>query len=278
MKTSFLPQRLFVLLAIVLPFWALTACNNDDGEDGSGPDTSKPTITLISDTEETVSAGSNLNIRATLSDDRQLASVRIEIHDAFDGHTHEKTSNTFALDTVIQTGNVRSFDVNINVLIPTDASTGPYHVMLNALDASGNIADFQEIDLTVTSASAPRIDSLLVNELVPAPEVIVNLTAGSDSLPQLVRVEVSDDQALDSLWLSIAEEDHDHDKTNDGEEPLYEVKIDIPLGAATYEHSYSFPFRRNQLENDKHYVLRIRVKDAQGNNTVREQEFHVFLQ
>lgn len=78
MKTRNIPTIL--LLAVVAAF---TSCANEES------DNEKPLIVLSEPAEEEAYApGSSIHFVVTLSDNMALASYKVNIHGAFDGHTH----------------------------------------------------------------------------------------------------------------------------------------------------------------------------------------------
>lgn len=137
----------FVLLA--------TACSDD-----SEVDTTKPTID-ISFTEafpkncETIYFGEAFVLKLRFSDNVELGSFSIDIHNNFDHHSHstevtecslapiKEPVNPFVLieDYSIPTG-LNEYETNISVLIPTEnegelLDEGDYHFFISLTDKEG---------------------------------------------------------------------------------------------------------------------------------------------
>jgi hypothetical protein len=267
--------RLALLLAFATALIS-PACKKDDGN-GLGPDLTKPVIAVSNPASlaATATAGGSLPLVFRVTDDRALSQIRIEAHNAFDGHGHGKTAalQAWSLDTIISATGRTSFDVNLSLRIPDSAATGPYHIVLNALDASGNAATFVEIDVVLSSPSAPTVSDFRLNN-TPYPttaEIELSLPAGADSLPQLITALVEDDIALQRIDVVLA---HGHDKTA---HEVYEATFSNLVGTRSYALSTRFPFRRADLEHNGHYILIIKVLDTQGNYTFFTRELHVTL-
>ncbi|WCM43398.1 DUF4625 domain-containing protein [Flavobacterium sp. CBA20B-1] len=125
----------FALVSLI----AISSCSDDDAM----VDTTKPTVEILAPTDhQEVEPGSVLNIKANLADNVGLASYKIEIHSAEDGHEH-KAKQLLATDfeyTSVQevSGNATSHSVDHNVSIPTDVAEEHYHVGITVIDVNGN--------------------------------------------------------------------------------------------------------------------------------------------
>ncbi|WP_051205286.1 DUF4625 domain-containing protein [Salinimicrobium xinjiangense] len=132
----------FVIAATLV----FTSCSDDD----TVVDTQKPTITIVEPhTEEEFVPGSVLLFEAVFTDNVELASYKIEIHEDFDEHTHafNKSSqdlNPFAYEQTftIPAGRT-SFEATQEIAIPAELngqpiSEGAYHLGVFVTDKSGN--------------------------------------------------------------------------------------------------------------------------------------------
>ncbi len=82
---------LFLTSLILLGTAAFTSCEKDD------VDNEKPVIRLIAPEEdEEIRPGSDIHFDVEFSDNVALASYKVNIHGAFDGHTHSATLSTRA--------------------------------------------------------------------------------------------------------------------------------------------------------------------------------------
>lgn len=125
----------------------LTSCSSDDD---ATPDTQNPSISIVEPhDEEEVAPGSELHFEAVFTDNVELASYKIEIHDAFDDHTHSimKSShenNPWSWSQVFEIpAGLTSYEAVEHIDIPTEIngeaiSEGHYHFGLYVTDAAGN--------------------------------------------------------------------------------------------------------------------------------------------
>lgn len=132
-----------LLIAAIL----FTSCSEDDD---TVVDTSRPEITIVEPhAEDEIAPGNELHFEATFTDNVELASYKIEIHDDFDEHNH--VMNKMAQDlnpwSYEQTFNIpagqTSFDADHHIEIPAEIngnpiSEGAYHLGVFVTDISGN--------------------------------------------------------------------------------------------------------------------------------------------
>ncbi len=138
-------KRLWLLPLAAIAF---TACKKDE------PDTTAPTISISTPTnEQKVAIGGSFKLSGTISDDMELASYQVDIHEA-EGHSHDHKSGDHDHSEEWEvkknfniTGTSHTVDVNFGV--PSNAEKGEYHVIINALDKAGNAATFVEITIDV---------------------------------------------------------------------------------------------------------------------------------
>ena len=107
-------------------------------------DTQKPTVQIQSPTNhQEIPLQSVLQVKALLKDNAALASYKIEIHSAEDGHQHRPNSSTAAVDfhyeeTFTVDTAVSELMVQQSINIPANAKEQHYHVGLFVLDKAGN--------------------------------------------------------------------------------------------------------------------------------------------
>lgn len=142
MKTSI---KLFLPVLAAAGF--LTSCSNDDD---AVIDTQKPTISIDEPhNEDEVAPGGELHIEAVFTDNVELASYKIEIHEDFDDHTHavNKSShdvNPWSYDEVVPIpAGQTSFEAIHHLDVPTQIngetiSEGTYHLGIYLTDTAGN--------------------------------------------------------------------------------------------------------------------------------------------
>lgn len=271
--------RIHSLLALMVLGSALvgTSCKSDD-DAGPGPDVNRPTITVTNPASlaATVSAGGAVPLQFEVADDRTLSQIRIEAHSAFDGHGHGKTAaiTAWSLDTIINAAGRSTFNVTLSIGVPDSAATGPYHLIINALDESGNAAHFVEMEVTVTSPSAPTVSNFQLNGMESIDHFDVVLAGGTDSLPQTLTALVQDDVALQEIEVMVMEHSQMEDTTAS---PLYEAHFENLVGTSNYNLSTILPFRRADLMHNGHYHIILKVRDTEGNYTVYSRDIYVVL-
>ncbi|MDR3129425.1 MAG: DUF4625 domain-containing protein [Tannerellaceae bacterium] len=120
----------------------LNACN-DEG------DTEKPVIDLIKPEKGAylaIGGEHGVHFEMKLSDNDALNSYRVQIHDAFDGHDHQKTRSDdpepFFYDSVFtDIHGQRNANVHHHaIMIPEGVTEGNYHMEVYCTDISGNQA------------------------------------------------------------------------------------------------------------------------------------------
>ncbi|MGB0176073.1 MAG: DUF4625 domain-containing protein [Owenweeksia sp.] len=93
--------------------------------------------------------GSTLSIFGTVSDDTDLAEVRISLEEEHDGHEHKSTlqeviyEEDFDLTGPADTNWDFQADGNVNIVIPSDAQAGHYVLRIIAVDNEGNMNIFE---------------------------------------------------------------------------------------------------------------------------------------
>lgn len=126
----------------------LASCSNDDD---AVVDTQAPVIAVAEPHDEDVIApGGEIHFEAMFTDNVELASYKIEIHNVFDDHTHSAVKQTDAQDNpwsysevfTIPAGQT-SFEATNHIEIPTEingqpVSEGAYHFGVYVTDAAGN--------------------------------------------------------------------------------------------------------------------------------------------
>lgn len=136
----------FAFLGLVI----ISSCNSDD------IDTTKPIIEIISPTnDQTILPESILNVDANLSDNVGLASYKIEVHPAEDGHEHKAsqlTTEDFEYTFVGESlNNAATYKIKHSINIPTNVTQEHYHVGITVIDKNGNQSQqFVEVFLGVT--------------------------------------------------------------------------------------------------------------------------------
>ena len=146
-------KQILTYAFLVLGTISFVACSDDD--DGN-VDTEKPVIVLNEPTEgEIFTVGSEIHIDADFSDNVALASYKIDIHSADDGHTHknEEEGEWHYTETHLIEGDLKNHHIHSHIDIPTtvdgtDIMLGHYHLGIYLVDTSGNEQQlFTEIEI-----------------------------------------------------------------------------------------------------------------------------------
>lgn len=120
-----------ILLISCIATGLLSACKQTDK--------TKPTVTFHSPADSSVYiAGTDLPFAADFFDDENLAQYKIDIHDNFDGHKHDKFLATIWNRIIIENINGTQTPISRNISIPDSTAAGWYHFQLSAVDESGN--------------------------------------------------------------------------------------------------------------------------------------------
>lgn len=142
--------KLNSILTLFVAALFLTACSSDDD---ATPDTDKPAITIIEPhNEDEFAPGGEIHFEALFTDNVELRSYKIEIHDDFDGHDHATTKssqetnemNPWSFDeTFTIPAGETSFNAEQHIDIPSvingnPISEGRYHFGVFLTDAAGN--------------------------------------------------------------------------------------------------------------------------------------------
>lgn len=152
MKTNKFYTTIVTVLLSVLSI-ALTACGSDD--DDNTKDMTYPVISDVGITANPIDCqvynrGSVIPFNYIFSDDTELGSYNIEIHNNFDHHTHSTSSADctkdedkkpvkpwiFNQDYQIPAG-LHQYNANFDIPIPADIDPGDYHFMVRLIDRAG---------------------------------------------------------------------------------------------------------------------------------------------
>ena len=198
---------LTVLAAVPLVF---ISCDSDE-------DTTAPIIEHVHADEE-VAVGDDITIDADFTDNEGLGQAKIDIHDMFDGHNHGKVQVSWS---ETRTVNLEGTDDEIEetFTVPATATAGPYHAVVQCIDAEGNNSEFKEIDFWVTSPEAATFN-------VTDPQDESDVDVGD-----IIRLEGSVDDAggIDEVIVRIfVKEEHEHDGHDHGDDHDHGVEV--------YEH------------------------------------------
>ncbi len=168
------------LLLIALVF--LASCGGGDKE--------KPEVIVISPGDSSVfSAGGNLPFEALITDNEALSQFKIDIHDNFDGHVHDKSTGVIWSKIIIENISGIEASPTLSIPIPANAGAGWYHLLVTAVDASGNQSDFELRDIKIQNPA----DTIKPETAVTSPLENAGYPLGQ---PISVLAEITDDQRI----------------------------------------------------------------------------------
>ncbi len=259
-------------------------------EEENEVDVTAPTITLMDPVfGEAFDAGGDIHFEALFEDDVALATYNINIHNNFDGHTHGRVLSAFSYNQSFDlTG--RTDDVHVDIPVPAEAIAGPYHFIVEAIDAAGNSTTFadgstQEVEIWLHNEEMAHI------HFTDANGMDVDEYDGVAGEPIMVYGDVHDEAGtLDHVKIMVGHmdeghsDDHDHDHDHDhrildGElfEQEFEVEgqSEVLLQDLLANSSIIVPQSEiDELEAGEHLYLIVRVEDADGNISRNYIELH----
>ncbi len=274
-----------VLLLAVIPVF--TACDNDD----ENTDLESPAIELIHpELREMIPAGEPVMVEATFTDNMELATFSIDIHNAFDDHGHGRIYEDPDLQEFVYKNNFElpattmyTVILENEIRIVDNAFAGPYHFIVQAIDGQGNATSYQddstvEIEILITNESMANITlSNLVNDRL-------SIAVGQ---PFTVEGIITDPEhatlhGLEEVIIMLAEPEEEHTHERIAEEELF--LIEIPQNTLDgylnqdggWEIAPMIDYTLSQTEADNlqthevdHLDLVFEVHDLQGNITIR---------
>lgn len=130
--------KFIYVFAVVTALLSLS-CSSDDN---SGADTQKPTIMINKPTDaEVLYAEDEIHVDIDFADNVELASYKIDIHFAGDGHNHKMMHDSDYQQWAFETSGLisgRNNNIQLSINIPEDTHEGHYHFGVYALDKAGN--------------------------------------------------------------------------------------------------------------------------------------------
>lgn len=263
----------------------LAACSDDDADEVV--DTTPPSIDIHEPTAgESVAAGSMMHFEATFTDNEALATYNVDLHNNFDGHSHGKVSvEPFDFEESF-TLSGKTAEPHEDIDIAANATAGPYHLTVVAIDASGNSTTFAD-------GSSVEMEVWITNEEMAIVHFHDAAGAEIDEFEGEVGVALSffgeiEDQsgALDHVDIAVGHlevgEEHDHDHGGKiGEEPIYEKEFEVEgqttvmIETLLAGESIIIPQEEvDELEEGEHLYLIVTAKDEDGNISRSALEIH----
>lgn len=195
-----------ILLSVLFVALLFVACRKDTKIDVVAPAVSKVLVNGGDSTIVHAQAGSTLQVTIEVTDNDRLNEVRLVVHDAENGHTHDGSghaggemrlnSGAWGKQDVLQADNT-SATIQVEVNVP-DSIAGQWHLVVNALDQVGNVSAEYTVLLNVINDDLPIITGVTT----PAADATgtVFLTEGS---PLYLAGTVSDPDSLSEIITYI---------------------------------------------------------------------------
>lgn len=293
----------FIFALKIIGLLGIISCD----QSGDTIDTTPPTIELQDpEASEYMEADDYAHLEARFTDDFELATYNLEIHENFDSHAHGRITVSNDDPSLIKWSYSQNFSVpaglrdynaihDDEIEIPANTMAGPYHYIVQAIDASGNATSFQdgstvEIEIYITNDSQPVINITSLEEGELEIEVgAVFMVTGDVTDPTIG--EYAGMHRLDIL-LGEGQEEHGHDHGRIASDDLIDViieeeelelfMVDEAIILDKIFEDINFVLTQEQLdeliaEEIDHLTLTIRVHDEQGNIAITNTPVHVHV-
>lgn len=172
------------LLLLLAGTALLAACKKTDKE--------KPSFTISTPADSSVFvAGQTIPFVAAFADNEALSQYKIDIHDNFDGHSHEKYIANIWTQIFIENINGTAFNENKSILVPDSTAAGWYHFLVTVVDEAGNQSETAFHNIYIQNSADTSRPQLTVNS--PADGF-----AGTLGSPVAVNLDIADNE-----WVYI---------------------------------------------------------------------------
>jgi len=147
-----------MMALVCVLFLSFISCSSEDDKDMTYPVINTTDVQAVPFNGQTFKKGDVIHFTCLFTDDKELGSYNIEIHNNFDHHTHSTTSGedegeeeedhdhdhgheaekawVYNESYAIPDG-TRSYTAQHDITIPTGIATGDYHFMVRLTDRAG---------------------------------------------------------------------------------------------------------------------------------------------
>jgi hypothetical protein len=163
------------------------------------PDEEKPTLTLSEpENGEIFDSGTKIHVEGIAKDNRELSQLKIDIHDAFDGHTHGKITSGATAFSIVKVINLEGKEVAFHedIQIPLNTLAGKYHVTVSVVDEAGNLSNIEERDIIIRNST--DLIAPMIEVISPTDGQIVSLNGTLN-----VQALISDNEELEDVIVKI---------------------------------------------------------------------------
>lgn len=209
-----------IILAMVLSLLSLNACKKDKDEEG--PVINSVRINGDTDDHYHLDAGSTFELTISVTDNESLKQLKIDIHSADDGHSHELTSDDGFRDGEWEVFEIvdlsgKSQTIDRSYLIPND-QVGEFHLLIEAIDDEGNESALTFLELDVDNDFIPAID---IQGTVPAENDEGEIEVAIGDMVT-IQGSINDDDGIEEIHAELIVEG------SDPEDVLWEEEIEGP--------------------------------------------------
>ena len=253
---------LFTITAIL----GLSSCSDDDSNNGL--DDQAPVITINEPTDdEAVAVGGEVHLDVDLEDDIELASYKIEIHNNFDGHTHDRSAgvNQTIPWSLNQTQDLEpgqtTFNIHEHLEVPANAAEGAYHLGIIALDQAGNQTEAY-VEIIVGEDHSGEEHGISITNIL-----VEDGTKGGEIHAE---ASLTAEHGIETVSISL----HGHDLTPEGDEvdwTLDENFTNYSGNSAEFHQHIDVPANATPGE----YHMTITVIDTEGHSHSEGVHFHI---
>lgn len=143
-----------IIFSVAAVLLLIQSCKKGDKEN--------PKVVITSPADSSVfSAGGNLPVNALITDNEALSQFKIDIHENFEGHEHDKSTGVIWSKIIIENISGVESSPTVSIPIPANAGAGWYHLILTAVDAAGNQSEFDLRNIRIknpTDTLAPDVN------------------------------------------------------------------------------------------------------------------------
>lgn len=234
---------------LYLPLVAIVACTSEQ-IDTEAPEFTEITINS-SEEELTVQTETVLDMNMSATDNESVAQIKIDIHEAFDGHDHGKREQSSWTYVKILNTNGPAVNVSDSPTIPAEVASGPYHAVFRVLDDNGNEGAFIEREIVIENGSQPIIQ-------LDSPSENDSFTLGQTIMPT---GSITDADGLKEVHLVLfhIEGDHAHE--------VDEQEEDLSMSPTSFDLS-TMQLTIPSSEEAGLYRLLVKAVDASDNHTL----------
>lgn len=277
-------MKRFIMLPVVMFAVIFIGCKKEDDhpQDPLVDDNQKPVVIIEAPSDGSVHIGGNsLNIKLLITDNINLSQYKIEIHNAFDGHSHGKmmTSLPFAWDTIVNVGGTIT-NPTFSIPLPADIAAGNYHITAQAIDAAGYASDLvvRIISLINPSDTVSPVIANLVSPDTTGGEISIPFHSSGDDTTLTISCDLTDNIRLSGYRIQVVKEDGAH-KVEHGDEGevIYEIS-NTNLWTTVYSLNIPLTLRNIDFmaDPDHHeYAVVITAIDHVNNSMELEIPLHV---